>query len=150
LNASLAVAAGRTEILVARATRQASRRIARLAYAGYYEVAEADAAHIIADIDDFSQRFVSQNIVIGAVGRSSEPEGAEFAVGPADTDFEHPEFELSRRGDGWLGVIDESHFAGTGEYAYSSHAVHLSANSENAPTREAAAARDRGKLIETR
>jgi len=61
------------KILVARATRQAGRRIARLAYAGYYEVAGADAAHIIADIDDFSQRFVSQDVVIGAFGRTSEP-----------------------------------------------------------------------------
>lgn len=126
LNTALSIACCHTEILAARTTRQAGRVVTRFAHNCYDEVTTAQGAHIVADVDNFSERFVSQYEVIAARRGRAETKGADVAVGPTDADVEDVQFEFARRGDRRLGVIDDAHLAGAGEDANSSHTESIS------------------------
>jgi len=48
-------------------------------------------------------------------------EGAQFLVGAADPNLEHPQLNVLRRGKAWLVALDDPDLARTGKNAHCSH-----------------------------
>jgi len=83
---------------------------ARAPHTRHNQVARPELLYVITDLDDFTQTLVAEQEVIAPAGWPSIGEGTNLAISAANAHFERAYFQFVRRGDRWLGMVDQAQF----------------------------------------
>ena len=107
LDPALGEVPGETEVLARIAARHAMGMRTGAADRGDDQVAGLETCDARTDLDDLADGFVAEHKILAVRRRCAVGEGADLAVGAANTDFDGFDPQLGRRAEAGRGVLEQ-------------------------------------------